>query len=340
MAKTGMLRPMTTSGDGRSAGRNQELHKFARGALHQGGLLDRAASALRQTLAANPQDLRTLLRLGDICRMQGRFAEAHGCYSRVSALQSGCRKAAWLSAMLNGDELPHAPPPGCWPVPFARIENFLTPAEHDQVLNLAIAKRSAFAPGKVGAGPTRRVQPARRVGLVAGGEACADIAGWFVRKVRKVLPGALSRLRLDPALPAHIDLQMTAFQDSGYSRPHQDPSPREYRSQTPLCIYYFHRQPRAFQGGDLLLYDTDVNTGYHDLSAFSRIEPIDNSFVIYPRVWFHEVTSVQCAAGGFADGRFTVNCLWPRLGRTMAKERQGGSMAERGGAALNEAWGP
>ena len=330
-----MLRSMATSGNGQSAGRNQVLHRIARGALHKRGLLDRAASALRQTLAANPQDQRALRRLGDLCRMQGRFAEARGCYLRLSRLKPSCRKAAWLSAMLKGDELPHAPPPGCWPVPFVRIENFLTPAEQGQVLDSALAKRSAFAPGKVGAGAKRGMQPAKRVGLVAGGEACADIAGWFVRKLREALPGALSRLRLDPALPAQINLQMTAFANGGYSRPHQDPSPKEYRSQTPLCIYYFHRQPKAFQGGDLLLYDTDVNAGRYDLSAFSRIEPMDNSILIYPRVWFHEVTSVQCAEGGFADGRFALNCLWPRLGRTRAPERQGGSMAELGEAALN-----
>ena len=306
---------MATSADGLAARPRQDLHKIARGALRQGGLLERMESALRQTLAANPRDWRVQLRLGGVCRMQGRLAEAHGFYLRVNALRPGCRKAAWLSAMLNGDELPHAPPPGCWPVPFVRVENFLTPSEHGQVLDLALAKRSAFSPGKVGAGATRRVRPDKRVGLVAGGDACADISAWFVPKVRNALPSALARLRLDSTLPASIDLQMTAFPDGGYSRPHQDPSPREYRSQTPLCIYYFHRRPKAFRGGDLLLYDTDVSTGRYDLAAFSRIEPIDNSFVIYPRVWFHEVTPVQCAGGGFADARFTVNCLWPRGGR-------------------------
>lgn len=306
-----MLRRMATSTNVRAAHR-QYLQRIARGTFHQPELLGRMESALRRSLAANPEDVRTLMRLGDICRMQGRLAEAGDCYSRIALLQPGSRKAVWLKSMLSGADVPHAPPPGYWPAPFARIANFLRPAEHDRVLELTLARRGAFVPGKVGAGSGRRVRPDKRLGLVADGEACEDIAAWFVPKLRSVLPPALTRLRLAPALPACIDLQMTSFQDGGYARPHQDPSPREYRLGTPLCIYYFHRRPKAYCGGDLLLYDTDVNAGDCDLSAFSRIEPIDNSLVIYPRIWFHEVTPVQSASGEFADGRFALNCLWPR----------------------------
>lgn len=269
-------------------------------------------SALRRSLAANSADVRALMRLGDICRMQGRLADAGDCYARVALLRPDNRKAAWLKSMLSGEEVPHAPPPGYWPAPFVRIVNFLTPAEHGRVLEQALARRGAFAPGKVGAGKRRRVQPDKRTGLVLDREACKDIAAWFVPKLRNALPPALSRLRLDPALPACIDLQMTLVQDGGYSLPHQDPSPREHRLRTPLCIYYFRRRPQAYSGGDLLLHDTDVNARDCDLSAFSRIEPIDNSLIIFPRIWFHEVTLVQSASGEFADGRFALNCLWPR----------------------------
>ena len=308
-----MLRRMATLTAVQAARRRRELHKIARGAFHQREMLDRAEAALRRSLAANSEDVRTLMRLGDICRMLGRLADAGDCYSRVTQLRPGGRKAVWLKSMLSGNASPHAPLPGYWPAPFVRIANFLTPAEHDRVLQLALARRGAFAPGKVGAGSGRRVQPDKRIGLVAGGEACKDIAAWFVPKLRSALPPALTRLRLNPTLPACIDLKMTSIQDGGYSRPHQDPSPRgEHRLRTPLCIYYFHRRPKAYSGGDLLLYDTDVNAGDCDLSAFSRIEPFDNSLVIFPRIWFHEVTPVRSASGEFADGRFGLNCLWPR----------------------------
>ena len=46
-------------------------------------------------------------------------------------------------------------------------------------------------------------------------------------------------------------------------------------------VYYFHRQPRPFRGGDLLLYDTDRQAGNFEMGVFTRIEPLHNSIVFF-----------------------------------------------------------
>ena len=66
---------------------------------------------------------------------------------------------------------------------------------------------------------------------------------------------------------------------------------------TPRC--YFHRAPRPFVGGDLLLHDAGR------AGAFSRIEPLPGSIVFFPSGCLHEITPVACGAE-FGDGRFTV----------------------------------
>ena len=47
-------------------------------------------------------------------------------------------------------------------------------------------------------------------------------------------------------------------------------------------------------------------------SAFTRIEPLDNSIVLFPsrilhRYILHEVTLVECDPGDFGAGRFSVD---------------------------------
>ena len=66
------------------------------------------------------------------------------------------------------------------------------------------------------------------------------------------------------------------------------------------------REPKRFSGGDLLLYDTDLEADSGRRTAFSRIEPLQNSLVVFPSGYLHEVTSVECVTDDFGDGRFTV----------------------------------
>ena len=135
-------------------------------------------------------------------------------------------------------------------------------------------------------------------------------------KVREVLPEVMARLRAEWFDPeqAPLRLEMAAYHDDGVALPHRDADP-------PFGgICYFHRLPKPFLGGDLLLYDTDTAKGGYSPQGFSRIEPTANSIVFYPPDHFHEVTPVAVETGDFADGRFAVNVTImaaPRRGRRL-----------------------
>jgi SM-20-related protein len=67
------------------------------------------------------------------------------------------------------------------------------------------------------------------------------------------------------------------------------------------CVYYVHRRPRAFEGGDLIVYD-------HRGRAH-RVRAEHNTAVFFPSHLLHEVQPVICRSGAFADSRFSIN-VW------------------------------
>ena len=192
----------------------------------------------------------------DIHRGRGDLAAALELCRRLVRLDPGCRKARWLSAVLGGGKAPEQKPSGPWPAPFVRIPDFLAPAEGERLLACATARRERFVAARVGMGEHRRVRPSRRCGLTANDLACRDLEPWLIPKVREALPEVMARLRaewFDPG-QAPVRLQMNAYHAGGFSRPHRDSAPL-------LGVCYFHRLPKPFFGGDLLLYDTDTAKG-------------------------------------------------------------------------------
>ena len=260
-----------------------------------------AEAALRRRLAEEPRDAGALLRLGDLHRRRGSFPAAAEAYGRLCALRPGERRASWLRAVTAGEQLPAAPPDGLHAAPFVRIHDFLSRAERERLLSAALAMRGLFAPGGTGSGADRKVRPLERRALEARLPSRADVCAWLVPKLREALPTVSMLLRIDGLDRRRMDLAMVAHPDGGFGTRHRDLS-----SSALAGICYFHRDPRPFSGGDLLLYDTEIETGRCGASGFSRVEPAAGSIVFYPGHYVHEVTPVACGPGGFAAARLSV----------------------------------
>ena len=273
-----------------------------------GKLHDRAESIVRPTTEADARDAGALMTLGGIHRAKGNFAAARDAYRRASRLPGpDRRKAAWLSAMLRGDRLPHVPPSGLWPAPFVRIMDFLSPAEHRRVLTRVLAMRASFSPARTGVGADRKLRTEKRVGLMIENVADEELESILVPKVRGMLPEVRKRLRLEAHNHPLSVIHVNAYLDGGFGHPHRDsPIVGGYEREGLFCIYFVHRRPKVFSGGSLLLYDTDIEKGCSRRFSFSRIEPVANSMVIYPDRYMHGITPVQCGTDEFADGRFSV----------------------------------
>ena len=275
------------------------------GARHGDELFDKAAAALRRTLAVEPRNAAALARLGDLERARGDFAAALTAYRRLLAVAPGDASAAWAVAVLGGDRLPEVPPPAGRIAPFVRMTDFLPPAARDRLLQDVLAASERFAPAKVGADAITVNLKARNA-LVLDEPTTRNVRSWFVPKLRAVLPEVLRRLRMEDLDPRRIELRVTVHLNGGFYVAHRDDSlVGNSRDRLVSWVCYFHRAPKRFAGGDLLLHDAG-RAGESPSRAFSRIEPLCDSIVFFPSDCLHEIIPVACGAE-FGDGRFTVN---------------------------------
>ena len=278
--------------------------------LRPGGLFDQAEAVLRRTCAAHPHDTNALRRLGDIQRGKGAFSAARDTYRRLHAADPDHPAAAWLVSILRGGRVPHPAPSGFRPVPFVRLTNFLTPTQQKR---LCTSIRAEFVPAMVDKGDVR---PETRVAWTTNRRMVRGIRPWFGPKLRSVLPHVRARLRMVALHRARIEMDVTVYLGGQFYKRHRD-NGGEGHPRKLSYAYYFHRQPRSFTGGDLLLYDTDPETNRATAVAFTRIEPRHNSLVVFPSDAYHEITPVECETQDFLDGRFTVN------GWVCSREKEG-----------------
>ena len=267
----------------------------------RGGLFEQAGAALRRRLAARPDDAEALLRLGDLHRGEGRLEAALGACRRVAELRPGHPKASWLCAVLGGADLPEPPPAqAVWPAPFVRVRNFLPPDEHQALLALLLAGREHFS-GLAGV-DSGYIDESARHSFVANARIIDEVRPGFEPRLRRLVANALPRLGMADLGERHFEVRASVYPAGGFFVAHSDgrKAMGEYEVRRINCLYYLHRQPKPFRGGDLLLHDGEV------ANTFTRIEPLDNSIVLFPSRCVHEVTLVEGDPDDFGAGRFSV----------------------------------
>jgi Rps23 Pro-64 3,4-dihydroxylase Tpa1-like proline 4-hydroxylase len=295
--------PLTSAQAASSGPALKQFEDVASELMTPGGLLDRAEETLERSLATDPKNTAALRRLAIIRRSRGNLRDALETYGRLVELQPDDVKARYLHAVLSGKEPPPVVvPPGGWPAPFVRIEQFLTPAEHDFLVETAHQQQSRLEISKIG---DDQYNPEWRSSWVLC-KKLDQLIPWFLPRVKEALADVLPRLQVAPFAVGEVELQMTVHRSGGFYKIHQDSGKEQSGGRRVSYVYYFHRLPKRFTGGDLLLYDTNVEDGMY-AAAFTRIEALDNSIVFFPSAYCHQVTTVHCETEDFGDSRFTLN---------------------------------
>ena len=261
-------------------------------------------------MAADPRDEGALLGLGDVARREGKFAQAVAAYRALHALR-GDAASAWAMGAIGGEEPLGAPPGGYRAVPFVRCTSFLRPAEQEKLRVALGAGLAEFKPATVSSGFNEGcLRPEYRTALTAKRDREREIRRLFMPKLRAVLPDVASRLGVSSLDDGHVEVAFTATLAGGFYRVHRDNSDAlEHPNNTRVIsyAYYFHRQPKPFTGGELLLYDTCLETKRFRRGTFSRIDPMHNTLVLFPSCYYHEILPVHGESDRFEDARFTVN---------------------------------
>ena len=184
-----------------------------------------------------------------------------------------------------------------------RITNFLPPHQCDGLLALVMANQRHFGAVMIG---DKKVDPDVRRGLRAGGQVRRQVRPWFLPKLCAALPEVLPRVPVGPLVDPFVELHVTASPVGSEFKIHRDWT-ESSPSRRLNWAYYFHRRPRRFSGGDLLLHDSLPDGRGCSAVAFTRLAPLHNSIVFFPSGCFHQVTPVEGEPGDFANCRFTLN---------------------------------
>jgi Rps23 Pro-64 3,4-dihydroxylase Tpa1-like proline 4-hydroxylase len=105
-----------------------------------------------------------------------------------------------------------------------------------------------------------------------------------------------------------VEAQVTASNEGDFFHFHSDNGSEPVVSRYLTFVYFFHREPRGFEGGELRIHDARLENGeYVSEGTYQTIIPQQNQIVFFPCEVLHEITPVKCVSQQFADSRFTLN---------------------------------
>ena len=188
------------------------------------------------------------------------------------------------------------------------FDEFLAPTELQRLTTYTLAHEESFqvseviSPGVVG-GVIDPEYRRSRVLMDLG-----EFEEIFRARIEAALPRVLERLGMPPFPITRFESQITASNHGDYFRHHSDNAEEEIARRQLTYVYFFHREPKAFEGGELRLHDACKQNGtWISSGTYKALVPLQNQIVFFPSGLLHEITPIVCPTQLFADSRFTVN---------------------------------
>jgi Rps23 Pro-64 3,4-dihydroxylase Tpa1-like proline 4-hydroxylase len=185
------------------------------------------------------------------------------------------------------------------------LDEFLAPQELDELVNYALQHEAEFQSSAV-------VSPSGDPGTLdyshRRSRVLMDLGKHeqvILERIRGVLPSVLERLGVEEFPITNVEAQITASNDGDFFGAHCDDSQELIASRRITFVYFFQREPRPFEGGELRLHDSSGSDAHAE--SYQKIVPQANQIVFFPCSVLHEITAVECPSRAFADSRFTLN---------------------------------
>lgn len=179
---------------------------------------------------------------------------------------------------------------------YLRFEGVLGAPVNGSLYTYALQKNAAFARSRTS--PSQHYPDWRRSTVLFGGD-FAPFAERIEREVHARLHDAVQALGLPTFEVGSTEIQLTSHNDGEYYHWHTDSGSPDTRTRTLTFVYYFHHEPKAYSGGELVLYDDNGGT--------EVVEPQNDMMILFASSRKHEVRPVACPSRRFEDGRFTIN---------------------------------
>ncbi|WP_189095662.1 2OG-Fe(II) oxygenase [Streptomyces kronopolitis] len=192
------------------------------------------------------------------------------------------------------------------PVTVCRITNFLGEQTSAAVLRRAMAAADGLMPPST-IGPDRQVN--RDIWRSRSGHdfAVPELLS-CIDEVQEAVEHTLG-VSCQGTEPTY---GLISYNDGDFYAPHQDSTPEFHPERMLKFVYFVHRTPRPFTGGELRVFDialplhTEGSVSWED-RTWRDWEPEHDSIVFFrPSAW-HEVRKVSCPTKQPEDSRFAIN---------------------------------
>ena len=187
--------------------------------------------------------------------------------------------------------------------PFCICDEFLAPNEAKLMVDGAVAGADAYEPARTMEDPGREHASAHRRSTVRYDEPSS--MALFAARLVAFADAICERLRIRPLPVTHLETQLVCTGHGEYYRPHTDDGNERLRSRRVTCLYYLHREPRAFDGGELRLHVPPMVAG--EQPTYVDVAPEQNRLVAFPSGLVHEVRPVSVPTNRFEDRRFALS---------------------------------
>jgi len=95
-----------------------------------------------------------------------------------------------------------------------------------------------------------------------------------------------------------METQITSSKEGDFFRWHSDNGQDEVAARQVTFVYFFHREPKMFEGGELRIRSSFSNSNAED---YYTIVPRQNQVVLFDSSLTHEIAPVKCPSGKFAE---------------------------------------
>jgi Rps23 Pro-64 3,4-dihydroxylase Tpa1-like proline 4-hydroxylase len=186
------------------------------------------------------------------------------------------------------------------------LDEFLAPQELQELIGFTLAHEADFRASEVisPAGGVIDYQHRRSHVL----DELGPYQELILERIKAALPSVLRKLNMEECPITRTEAQVTASNDGDSFEMHSDNGHEEVASRYLTFVYFFHREPKQFTGGELRIHDSRLRgKQYVSEGSYQTIVPEENQIVFFPCAMVHEITPVECPSRAFADSRFTLN---------------------------------
>lgn len=241
-------------------------------------------------------------RRGDLVAAAAEYERLHAAGNTSDAAIGVAANVALFHAIFNRKRAPaRMPETEFAPAPFALFDNFLEREINQSLLEYAVSKQTDFMPTELQK-LDQYGKPQRSTLVTYDVGKPGDIMRTLVTENLALV---CERLNMPIFDIKFIQLKIASYSNGDFFRAHQD-NRLNHPDRRISFVYYFHQEPKRYQGGDLLLYDTRFTPCAYVRSLFTRIVPENNQIIFFPSEYFHEVLPVITDNQDFRASRFTL----------------------------------